>query len=103
MRELIDSDKKKLRALILVDVILVAAVTEARGRSVFPGNDVLRGVVTFVPRARHVPPEVRKQRRLEFRKGSPQQERVTAGDFTSLHDRFKKQRFGFARACRAAQ
>src|SRR5258708_1913570 len=41
MRQLINPDEQELRALILVDVALVAAITEPRGRAVFPGNDVL--------------------------------------------------------------
>ena len=44
-RQLIDADEQKFRALILVDVIFVAAVAEARGRAVLPRDDVLRLVV----------------------------------------------------------
>src|SRR5690349_3643797 len=36
MRQLIDADEQKLRALVLVDIIFVAAVAEARSRAVAP-------------------------------------------------------------------
>src|SRR6266568_6221786 len=41
VRELIDPDEQKLRTLILIDVILIPAVSEARRRTVFPGYQML--------------------------------------------------------------
>src|SRR6266851_6817259 len=58
VRELVNADEQKLRALVLINIALVAAVAEARGRAIVPGDEVLRGVVTLVPRARHVPLKV---------------------------------------------
>src|SRR6266581_2240452 len=54
MRELINSDEKKLRALVLINIVLVAAVAETRGRSVFPGNDMLRCVKFLLPGERSI-------------------------------------------------
>src|SRR5712691_12739676 len=54
MRQLVEADEQELRALVLVNVVLVAAVAEARGRTVFPSYEVFRFVVTLVKSARHV-------------------------------------------------
>src|SRR6266446_4238823 len=69
--ELVNADEQKLGALVLVNVILVAAVAEARGRTVFPGYDVLRFVVTLVKSARHVAAKVCQERRFQLRIGPP--------------------------------
>src|SRR5260370_2475917 len=78
VRELIDADEQKLRALVLINIVLVAAVAKARGRTVFPGNDMLRCVVTLVHRARHVPPAVGAHRRFPVGLGAPEEQRVAA-------------------------
>src|SRR6266704_364359 len=103
MRELINSDEKKLRALVLINIVLVAAVAETRGRSVFPGNDMLRCVVTLVHHAGHVPPEVTEQRRFQLRICPPKKQSVTARNFARLADCFPQERFCFSRTCRAAK
>ena len=64
MRQLIDADEQKFRALILVDIALIAAVAEARGRAVVPGDQVLRFVIRFVKLAWHIATEARQQRRF---------------------------------------
>ena len=48
MREFVDADKKKLRALVLVDIVLARRVTKPRGRAIDPGDDVLGFVVVLV-------------------------------------------------------
>ena len=58
MRQFIDADEQKFRALILVDVVLVSAVAEARCGTVCPGDQMLRFVVARVHRARNIAPEV---------------------------------------------
>src|SRR5271157_1553064 len=96
MRQLVDSDEQKLRALILVNVILVAAVAEPRRRSVFPCNNVFRFVEGAVPRRRHIPPELRYQRRLQFGEGPAQQQRVASVMQERLADRFPQERLCLA-------
>src|SRR6202030_2454000 len=59
VRQLVEPDKQKLRALILVDVVFVAAVAESGGRAVVPGDDVLGFVVAAVERPRHVAAKIR--------------------------------------------
>ncbi len=60
MRQLIHADEEKLGALVLIDIIFIAAVTEAGGRTVLPRHQMFRFVVAFVFAARHVAPELRK-------------------------------------------
>jgi hypothetical protein len=40
-REFVDTDEKKFRALVLVDVRFGLAIAESRGRTIFPFDDVL--------------------------------------------------------------
>jgi hypothetical protein len=54
VRQLVDADEKKLGALIRVDIVFVAAMAKARGRTVLPRYDVLRFVVLAIERARHI-------------------------------------------------
>ena len=61
VRQLIDADKEILRALILVHIVLVLAVAEARFRTVTPGDHVLAVVVVRVQIARHVAAKIREQ------------------------------------------
>ena len=75
-RELVDSDEKKFRALVLVDIRFGLAVAEARGRAVLPFHHVLRFVERFVKLARNVAAEIEQQRLLEFGKGAAKQQRV---------------------------
>jgi len=60
--QLIDTDEEELGALVGVNVVFVAAVTETRGRAVLPRHDVLRLVVLAIERARHVAAEIREER-----------------------------------------
>src|SRR5258708_19424856 len=103
MRQFTVPDEQELCTLILVNFILVAAVAEARGRAVFPGNDVLRCVVTSVHRARHVPAEVGEQRRFQLRICTPKQQRVATCDLARLADGLPKERFRFSWASRASK
>src|SRR6266404_4058578 len=87
VRELIDADEKKLRALILVDVVFVAAVAEARGRSVTPRDDVLRFVVLAIEFPRYVATKISEERRFQFRIGAAQEQRIRARHRPRLPDR----------------
>ena len=58
VRQLIDADEQKLRALVLVHVVFVAAIAEARCRAVLPRDDMLRFVVLAIVRLRYVAPEI---------------------------------------------
>ncbi len=103
VRQLVEPDEQKLRALILVNVVFVAAVAEARGRAVVPRDDVLRLVVALVKLARNVAAEIGEQRRFELRIRAPQKQRIAAVDPGRLEDGLPEQRFRLARACRAAK
>jgi hypothetical protein len=87
VRQLIKADELKLRALILIDVAFVAAISEAGGRTVLPGDDMLGLVVFLVQRARHIAAEMGQQRRFEFRIGAPQQQRIRSWHLVRLADR----------------
>src|SRR5690242_16551493 len=54
VRQLVDADEDELGTLIAIDIVLVAAVAEARGRAVLPGNDALRFVVAAIRITRYV-------------------------------------------------
>src|SRR5208337_5022134 len=58
VRQLIYPDEQKLRALVLVNIILIPAVPKSRRRSIRPRNDVLGFVVAFVQIAWHSPPQL---------------------------------------------
>jgi hypothetical protein len=60
VRQLIETNEEKLGALVAINVIFVAAETEARGRVILPGHDMLRLVVALVQRARHIATKVRE-------------------------------------------
>ena len=60
VRQLIDANEEKLRALILIDIAFVAAVAEARGGTVAPGHQMFCFVVALVCDARNVAPEMRQ-------------------------------------------
>src|SRR4029077_7562088 len=64
--QLVNSDEKKFRALVLINVAFVLAVAEARGRAVLPFDDVFGLVETFVQLARNVAAEIIEQRLLQF-------------------------------------
>ena len=72
VRELVNTDKEKFRALVLVDVVFACGIAEASGRAIVPGDHVLRFVVTLIDVARHVPTKISDQRCLELWKGAPQ-------------------------------
>ena len=103
MGQLIEADEQKLRALILVNVIFVAAVAEAGGRAVIPRDHVLGFVVVFVKFFRDVAAEISEQRRFELRISAAQQQRVAAGRTQRFVNCFPQQRFGFSRAGGAAK
>src|SRR5579859_4346639 len=103
VRQLIEPNEEKLRALILVDIIFVAAIAEARGRTVVPGDDVLGFIVSAVERARHVAPEICQQRRFQLWIRAPQQQRIRTGLIVRLANRFKEQRFRLARTSGASE
>src|SRR6267154_2066839 len=71
MRQFIEPDEQELGALILVNVIFIAAVTKARCRSSVPGDDMLRLVVTPIQRARDVATKISEQRRFQLRICTP--------------------------------
>ncbi len=58
---LVEPDEQELRALILVNVIFVATVPEARRRTVNPRNNMLRFVVTLIETPGHVAAKIRQQ------------------------------------------
>ncbi len=103
MRQLVDPDEQKLRALVLINVVLRRAVSKSRRRSIQPGHHVLPFVVGPVQLARHIPPEIVQQRRLQFRKRPPQQQRIRPRMVPSLQHRFHQQRFRFSRPSRPAK
>src|SRR6266571_2595446 len=103
VRELVETDEQELRALILVNVVLVAAVAEARGRTVFPGYEVLRFVVTLVKSARHIAAKVCQQRRFQLRIGPPKEQRVATHNLDGLANRFPQQGLRFSGARRPAK
>src|SRR5579859_682191 len=103
MRKFIEPDEQKLRALILINVVLAAAISKTRGRTVQPRHHVLRFVVTLVKLSRHIAPEIRQQRTLQLRIRPPQKQRVAAVHTIGLRDRFPKQSLGFSRPRRAAK
>jgi len=103
VRQLVESDEQKLRALIAVNVVFVAAIAKARRRAVGPSHDVLGLVVFLVVTAGHVSPEVREQRGFQFRVRAPQQKRVCPWPKPRLKNRFPKQRLGFSGACSSAK
>src|SRR5271155_1686031 len=103
MRQLIDADEEEFGALILIDVALVAAISEARGGAVAPGHQVPGFVVTFVERAGHIATELQEQRRFQLGVGAAQKKRVAASDLEGMKDRFPKQSFGFARSGGASE
>ena len=61
VRQLVNADEQKLRALIAVNVVLVAAVAEPCGGTVLPGDDMLGLVVALVHRAWNSSPELCEQ------------------------------------------
>ena len=97
-RELVNADEKKFRALILVHVVFVLAVAEARGGIIQPGDQVFRFVVALVKLARNIAAKIKQQRLFQFRKSPAQQQRVRGAMFVGLQDRFHQQRFRFSRA-----
>ncbi len=103
MRQFVNSDKKKLCALILVNVTLVPAVAKPRSRTVGPGNQVLRFVVALIESLRYVATEIREQRRFQLRVSSSQEQRVRSIYQNRLEDSFPEQRFRFAGACGTAE
>src|SRR6266571_166419 len=98
VRQLVEADEQKLRALVLVNVVLVAAVAEARGRTVCPGHDVLRFAVALVKSARHVAAKVSEQRRFQLRIGPPKEQRVATRNLDGLANRFPQQGLRFSGA-----
>jgi hypothetical protein len=58
MRQLIEPDEQKLRALILVDIVFVAAISKPGRRAVMPRDNVFRFVVAAVQRAWNIAPKV---------------------------------------------
>src|SRR5258708_34459537 len=61
MRQLVEPDEQELRTLILVNIIFVATVPEARRRAVDPRNNMLGFVVTLIEAPRHIAPKVCQQ------------------------------------------
>ena len=78
MRQLVQSDKKIFRALILIDVIFVRAVAEPRGAPVIPRDDIASTRCSSDTSSAVYPAKISKQRRFQFRKSSTQQKRVNA-------------------------
>src|SRR5262249_19575011 len=83
-------------ALILVDVAFVAAIAEAGGRAVGPGDDVLRLVVAAIQFFGDIATEVGEKRRFQLRIRAAQQQRIAAGRLVGAPNSFPEQRFGFA-------
>src|SRR3989442_13684359 len=98
VRQLVEPDKQKFGALILVDVAVVAAEAKARGGAVVPGDQALRFIEAAVQTARNVAAKISEERGLQLGIGAAQQQRVAAGRFVGLKNRFPKQRLGLARA-----
>jgi len=88
VREFIDADEKELGALILVDVVFVAAVAKARGGPVVPGHQMLGLVVVFVGPARDVAAKLCEQRSFKLRIGATQEQSIGAVRLERLHDGF---------------
>src|SRR2546427_10686701 len=103
VRQLVEPDKQKFGALILVDVAVVAAEAKARGGAVVPGDQPLRFIEAAVQTARNVAAKISEERGLQLRIGAAQQQRVAAGRFVRLKNRFPQQRLGLAGASGASE
>src|ERR1700704_4500661 len=60
--QLVEPDEQELRTLIAINIVLVAAVTKARGRAITPSNDGLCFVVAPVQLPGNVAAKIRQQR-----------------------------------------
>jgi hypothetical protein len=58
MGQLVEADEKKLRALVAINVVFVAAIPEAGGRAILPGHNVFGFVKAFVQARRNVTAKV---------------------------------------------
>ena len=102
-RQLVHADEEKFGALILVDIVLVLAVAEARGRTVRPRDQMLRFLETLVQLARDVTAKIMQEGLLKLGERAAQQQRVGVGRFVRLDNRLHQQRFRFPRPCGAAE